>query len=330
MGRADDAGASPIMGETFREELRDGRRSLHYRPSGRIAWLRFLPLALIALILTPLCSLLLLLAEDNFYYFFFVPLLISLPVMGLGYLTVKFGRCRQPIVGGVVCCALMMFFYLGYWQLSFMRFLGQATNPIEEILIDQAMLKKGGRTDLLGYFIYRNRTSSIDSSPGGTPKEPDGSDEVFGYIFYGMEFIILAACGVGIGGAMGGRVFLERQGRWAKKRDFLLPIEMTAEAARVIGAGAWEELAKIPRVGAFGSQDKSRLTLSFEFLADDPQAPVFVTLQGGNLGKLPPELASIGKKGLLKHDFFKQLYVPSSEAGRIAAAFPELGIPLRN
>ncbi|MBI1290989.1 hypothetical protein GC173_07055 [bacterium] len=327
-GTTNDPMAAAIIDGTFREEMREGRRMLFYQHSGRVAWLRFIPLLLLALIVTPLASGLLLLAENDFYYFFFVPLLISLPVMGVIYALVVWGRCRQPMLGAIAGCTLMMFFYLGYWQLSFMRFLSQAETPAQSLLLDAYMVQTAGRSDLIGYFILENRTSTIDSSPGSSKKEHDDSDEVFGYIFYGMEFIILAGIGLGIGGGMSGRVFLENRNRWAKTKDFLLPIDAVADVCRLIAAGDWAGLAKIPRVGAFGSQEKVRLTLRFELLPDDGDAPIFVTLYGSNLGKLPPELASIGKKGMLTHNFFKQLYVAPKDSKVIAAEFPELGLPM--
>lgn len=324
MGNSKVSQGAPIIDPSLREEVRDGRQYFFYQPSGKIALLRFAPLALLSLIVTGGAAWILRLAEADYYYFFFTPILCSLPVMGALWGALRLGRCRNQRVGAVLGCTLMMFFYLGYWHLSYVHFMINGSREYGLPATRAELRQVSGRSDHIGYFIYRNRTDVIDSE--GTKKEHDPADEIFGYIFRGMEFVMLVGLGIGIGVSQSGRVFLEEQRRWAKRRDFLISPAMVGEVSRLITDGKWEDLGRIDRVLAFGRQDKLRVTLSFEYLPEDMSAPTFVSLTGSQLGKLPPELAAMGRKSFLQHHFLEQLRVDPSHRYTIATGFPELGM----
>src|SRR5262245_31088110 len=90
-----------------------------YIPSGRVALLRFGPLLLVGVVVALIMAGVLLIAEDGFYFYFITPLVLAVPVFGAIWAVVRWGRCRNPGLAGLVGIVLIFVYYAGYWELSY-------------------------------------------------------------------------------------------------------------------------------------------------------------------------------------------------------------------
>jgi hypothetical protein len=296
-----------------------------YLPSGKVNFLSFIPLFIAAVLVACLMSIILCLIQDFAYYFIITPLLISLPILGLSYLMVRFGRCRLPVLAAAAGIVLMLLYYLGFWTLSYAAFVGYYGQNGREILKAQT-----GSSGLWGYFLLRCKTGVITSSPGNSePRHnPTMADKYFHYGFYGTEFVILLFAGIAVPLNASRRVFYEGSKKWASAAqihcrpgdfDLLMQIIDNNDLQKL------SELSKLPKL----STGRSSMTLIFkvEFLKNSGDAPAYVTVKGTNLGKIA-SAKTAGAKGIfsISKTFVKQIEVPPADLAAIARALPELNI----
>src|SRR5579862_2767747 len=73
-----------------------------YKPSGRVDWVRFLPLALLSLLAAAgLAVIMHLMYEHGAYIIILVPVFAAMFVMMFIRLAIRVGRCRSPKLAGL-------------------------------------------------------------------------------------------------------------------------------------------------------------------------------------------------------------------------------------
>jgi uncharacterized membrane protein len=82
-----------------------------YKSSGKISLVRFLPLLMFSILVSIIMAIVLLFLEADFLYICFTPFLVSLPVFGVLFLLIHFGRCRNSIVGALAGLILTIQLY---------------------------------------------------------------------------------------------------------------------------------------------------------------------------------------------------------------------------
>jgi hypothetical protein len=292
-----------------------------YRPSGKVNFLIFIPLFIAAVVVACIMAVVLGVIQDYAYYFIIMPLLISLPILGMCWLMVRFGRCRLPVLAAAAGIVLILIYYLGFWTLSYWSFVNYYYPDGHEILKDET-----GSSGLWGYFLLRCKTGTISTTPGvdDKPREPTVVDKYFNYGFYGAEFVILLVAGAAVGLNTSRRIFYEGMKKWASAKQIHCRPGDFEPLLQIVGNRQWQklsELPKLPKVSA--GRSMSNLIFKVEFLKGATDAPAYVSVKGTNLGK------ATGAKGSssLGKTFIKQMEISPAELALIAQQLPELNIP---
>lgn len=263
--------------------------------------------------------------SSDWYLFFITPLLFSLPVLGMIYVTIRGGRCRCRILASLTGLVLTLSYYGGYWGLNYFCFLsyyGEKAQPI----LDYETGSKG----FFGFIRFYCQNSTIESYPNtmSKDKQPDKGDEIFSYIFYGGELIILLAIGIRMPYVLSQRIFFEQTKRWAKSKTMRFRITDLEELQRIIYQKDWTGLQRLPKLPKFGQQT-AYLEFIIEFCKKGiTTLPVYVSIKSLNMGD---KSLNQGKRKADKSVFgkfvIKQMALPGTELQGIAQALPEWKIP---
>ena len=268
--------SQPLLFET--EEL-----PRHYVPSGKVNVLLLIPLMLVGALIAVVMAFVLLLTEDGFYFYFFTPLIVSLPVMGAIFVIVRWSRCRNRGLAGLVGAVLMFVYYEGYWELSY----------IDNIVVRgpaavAAVTRIGGLSGLPGYVVYRCKTSRPVQFGHDNPKNPRPPNVVeigFNSCFFGLETLMVAVLGIVVGRDYGGRVYSERWKRWTSKREFRWPSETAPRVMAAIERGGWPAIAELPRVSRFvNPRNLDFVVFHVEYLPGMRDEPAYVSLTAPRVG----------------------------------------------
>src|SRR4051794_29133519 len=96
-----------------------------FQPSGKVNWVRFIPWAALAWIVSVAGAVLLhFLFKWGFYFVIFVPLLLSLAVGGVVFLAVQRGHCRSRFSAGLFGVLAGTTLYLGYYYVGMVSAVG--------------------------------------------------------------------------------------------------------------------------------------------------------------------------------------------------------------
>lgn len=82
-----------------------------YVPSGKVNVFALVPLMLAGPLIAAVMAFVLLLTENGSYFYFFTPLIVSLPVLGAIHAIVRWSRCRNRGLAGLVGVVLMFVYY---------------------------------------------------------------------------------------------------------------------------------------------------------------------------------------------------------------------------
>src|SRR4051794_36583669 len=165
------------------DEVVEAPRS-RYVPSGRANWFALVPLLLAGAFMALVMAIALLLAEADFYYYFLTPLILGLPVLGMIWAIVRFGKCRNRGLGGLAGLLLAFIYYAGYWELSYL-----ANIVVRGPAARAGVRKIGGLPGLPGYILFRCKvTQPVDAVRGADkPRPPNDGDFFFNLLFFGLE-----------------------------------------------------------------------------------------------------------------------------------------------
>ena len=307
------------------EQIQSSPAEKSYLPSNKVNFLIFTPLFIAAVFVAGIMAVILFAIQNFAYYFIITPLLVCLPVFGLSYLMVRFGRCRLPILAAAAGIIFTLFYYLGFWVLSYGAFFysyGQETNAI--------LKSETGSSGLWGYFLLRCQTGVITTTPGNSdhPHKPTIVDRYFHYGFYGAEFVILLFAGAAVPLNASRRVFYEGAKKWASAKQIHFRPSDLELLMQIVKARDWQkliELPKLPKVSA--GRSPANLIFKVEFLKNSDDAPAYVTVKGANLGKVAAAKTA-GAKGLssVSKTFMRQIEIPAADLVQIALSLPELNI----
>ncbi len=178
---------------------------IHYVPSGRVNLFGLSGLMLAGCVLSLAMALALLFSEDRGLYFYFItPLVLSLPVLGATWAVVRWGKCRNRGLGGLIGVVLVFVFYAGYWELSYL------TNIVARGPRVVALVRQIGRLPgLPGYVVFRCKIGRPLNRRNRAPmrRPPAMANAILNGLFYGGETILIAVLGASVGRSTAARVF---------------------------------------------------------------------------------------------------------------------------
>jgi hypothetical protein len=302
-------------------DLGGGGVGQSYRPSGRVNVLLFVPLFLISLVIAFGMALLLYAVSGSWYLFFITPLLLCLPVLGGIFVTIRGGRCRSGILAAVTGLALMLAYYGGYWYLNYFAFLSYYEDKAQPILEYET-----GSQGFWGFIQFYCQNSTVESYPNpiSKEKEPDKADEIFSYVFYSGELIVLLAIGMRMSYMLTQRVFYERIKRWAGAKKLKFMVSDLPELQRIIDRNDWPALQKLSKLPSLGQQ-----TAYLEFIIEYPQKPdaalpVYLSIKSTHS---PDKIKQKDSKGIMVKYIIRQKAVDEIQLQKIAEVLPEMKFP---
>lgn len=292
-----------------------------YKPTGKVSFLKFLPLVVLSCFTAIFMAVVLLICDSfNFYYFIFVPLIVAAPVYGMLFLSIHFGACRNRIIAILCAIICILVYYTGYWTFSYgINIVAEGPEAVKY------MEKVAGAKGVIGYFIYRCKTNIVtDDTFKKDKKQPEFSDSVESYIFYSAELLLLLGLAITMGITLPARIYFEKEKNWASATEIRLIPQELGKALEAIRNNNWRTFSTIPKLPKIGNNNafNAFLSLKFEYLKNSPDTPVYVTLTGANMGKNPVAKAE-GAKGLTKA-FIRQLMIEEQFYPELALVFPEL------
>jgi hypothetical protein len=287
--------------------------------------LLFVPLFLFSLAVAFGMAVALYYISSRWYLFFITPLLFCLPVLGVIYITIRGGRCRSGILAGIVGLVMMLSYYGGYWELNYLSFLSFYEEKAQPVLEYET-----GSKGFWGFIQFYCKNSTIESYPGPNfkDKKPDKADEIFSYILYSGELIILLVFGARMSYVLSQRVFFESIKRWAKAKTVRFRVSDLEELQRIIHQKDWAGLRKLPKLPKLGQQ-----TAYLEFITEYPKKadaalPIYVSVKSTIWGDKPPiQTKAKSSKSIFAQFVIKQMTLAGGQLQGIAEALPELKIP---
>ncbi len=205
-----------------------------YQSSGRVAWLRFVPAALLALLAAAGMAWCWFQAFDaGWGYWLVTAVAMALPVALAAYLAVGLGHCRNRWLAGALGLTAAVVLYAGYFHFDLVKQLGAGTLE---------------RLDLLPKFIaFRMATDGVLAGDQFLPRS-----ELLNWFYTAVEFFVLALLTTACAAYRAQRAYCESCGRWM--RSILIQAEPgTSEA--MAGALKNGDLSAVPviphRVGKF-------------------------------------------------------------------------------
>lgn len=280
-----------------------------YVSSGRVDFLRLIPLTILGLVVALVMAFALLVAEGWLYLYFVTPLILGLPVFGMVWLATKWGRCRNRGVAGFVGLLLAFAYYAGYWELSYLA--NVVTQGPAMVALTEAI---GGMPGLPGYVAFRCKTTRpMKVGAPANNRPPTTVDALFNGFFFGMETLLVVGAATAAGRTTASRPYSERLRRWAKSFEYSLPAATAGVVRDDVDRGAWEHLATLPRISKGAGANQPSLLLRLEHFPDESDEPVYVSVLAGRGGD--------------KGDLILRREIPDDQRDALARGFPELKLP---
>lgn len=284
---------------------------LIYRPSGRVNWGTFLPLAGLALLVAAGAAAgLNWLYESGHYIVILAPAIASLAVAALVGAAVYLGRCRSPAVGGALGLLAAAVLYLGMYVVGLARAVGweQAWRP--------ELVKE--------YIAWRLRSDVQEDVGHGRHDRTDRPSRAMNVFTLVMESGIVLLMTGSAGLQRSRRAYCERCGRWKAREVVFYPA----------GTGAaWREAAEAGDVGAVvrqtkpvlvGAQQRRYAAVAVEYCPDHAGAecPVYLGVKevkaGGGATRFQQYDAAWGKR------LVRQAELSEAEVAAVGTVVPSL------
>jgi hypothetical protein len=246
-------------------------------------------------------------AEAGYYYFVFSPLIVGAPALGALWLACRYGECRSPLAAGVLALLAAVTFYVGYWEVSYVRTvrrLGpESVQTIEEI---------GGAPGLPGYFLFRCKTDIVSKSR--RPRPHRAFDEWSLYFLTGLDVLVVSMA-VAAGRRWGRAAYDETEGEWAKAVTLIYHPDDLETLVAAVEREDWRPLGDLPKIlgGWRQGKEKTRGALvTLEYFPRDRPMPMYVSLSGPMKFKQPLDVAKwlVGARPY----FFRQKRVSAGSA----------------
>lgn len=259
----------------------DSASRQRYRNSGRISigptvvWLGVLLAASLSA-----AAILAIAFINGFYFIGFVPLIISLIVGGAHVGLVHFGKWRNKILAGVVGLLAGSLAYLGYYQIDLAWTTQSAT----------AVMHVEWLPNYISFRMATDVTDSTSSIPTDSYREPSDHTSVFNWIFFAMDWAIMAAVPAVFGYIRATRPYCESCQRWMAQS--IVAYEPVCEPALIamLESEKLDDLAALPRTDLQHKQPATMLMVSYcdppGSRTEEQRCPVYLSLKtvqdGGN------------------------------------------------
>ncbi len=206
-----------------------------YRPSGKVRGsqflLGFLASAAVAIVMAWCLAFSL---RKGFYFYCLVPLLASLPVLGVWFASLSWSHCRNKTLATGASIVLAALLYFGYFHFA---------------LLDLIGIRNVQRVDLLPHYVrMRMQTDVPQDLRFAQParRQPPGIiDEVFNWMFFAFDLATVTAVTVLLGRYCVSRAYCESCDTWMKRATLKLAPGQGTKVWQALQAG---DVHAIPRM----------------------------------------------------------------------------------
>jgi hypothetical protein len=290
-----------------------------YQSSGGVDWLRFLPLALITLLVSlAMAWCLSELFDFGFYYPLVGPLLLAMPVLWTALVAVAVGRCRSRFIATVLGLFAATVMYLGYYDICLARLIG---------------IRNALQPDLaLDYLDWRMKTDQI--RPAEIPAVPgqNRNEAPLNWTMFAIELSVVSAILVVSLRGRAGRAFCEECGRWTTRANMKVPAGASRQIVDMLQSGSLDRLHRTP-LGAVQWTGNAEVAVEYcEGRSTNGAAcPVFFSIR--DQVKLVDRRLSLGERlgsyfqfawNYKTVDALRQVELSQTEAAAIANSFAGL------
>jgi hypothetical protein len=253
-----------------------------YRSTGAVNWLRLVPAAVGLLLVAAIMAVALCAAFFSGYYWLFItPILASLPVMGMLYVTLKFSHCRNMVIAFLLAAMSYGVLYLGYYHACLVRTVGIWALPHVELLgpyIDFRM-----QTDEVRDAAKpeKQNNQNVQRRPGAT---------AMNWFGFGMESLGLISFAVGIAFSVTSRAFCNRCRQWKTSRTLVYSPGTGEKIFAAYEAGRLDDVQKLTTASLPPRTSACEMTVEFcpDERSDAGDCPVYFSLRdvpsGGKSG----------------------------------------------
>ncbi len=276
--------ATPYMTQPV-ELLRDRPK---YQRSGKVNWLRLLPLLLVPVVTSLLlaCLLALVFAWGH-YYSIIVPLAASMPVAGATYLTIRWAHCRNRFVAGLVGLLAGMVLFPGWYHVDFISVEGPQV---------------AARFDLLPqYIVFRMQTDAEVDAQGLA----DRPDVIGNWLMFVLELLLVNTFAVGAAVYRASRAYCESCGRWMRLALATGPPDAGTAIAEALACGTLAHLPPVPQLQRNSSYASTTVSVeACRKLKADSACPTYLTIveTGGQRLLFAPKKRELIKQGAITVD----------------------------
>ena len=206
-----------------------------YRPSGKVRGsqflLGFLASAAVALVMAWCLAFAL---RKGFYFYCLVPLLASLPMLGVWSASLSWSHCRNKTLATGASIVLAGLLYFGYFHFAMLDVIG---------------LRNAERVDLLPQYVRMRMQTDVPQDPRfaqpARRKPPGIVDEVFNWVFFAFDLATVTAVTVLVGRFRVARAYCESCDTWMKRETLKLAPGQGAKVWQALQAG---EIGAVPRM----------------------------------------------------------------------------------
>ena len=201
-----------------------------YRPSGAVAWQRFLPALIPAFLTAGLLAVALHYAYvRGFYYIVLTPALIGIPVACCVWFAVQTGKCRSRVTAVAASLGAAGVYYLGHYYVG---------------MVDLFGAEFALRLDLLrDYVEFRMLTDALgEAEPDAGPKPFQG---VVQWSFSCVELLTIVLMASFRSAVLAGRPYCEDCDAWFERQIVRFPPDSAPAMSQAIAAREWETIAQL-------------------------------------------------------------------------------------
>lgn len=217
-----------------------GRRQ--YQSDNGVEWARFLPLALLTLLLgAAMAVVLYLLLDAGVYWIIIMPVLAALPVAGLAMLSVIWGRCRNRWIGAALGFTAGLLLYIGYYYVGMISMLGPELRPA-----------LAARVEMLPRYIALRARTDRQQETGHSRRQdeaprPNGTiDVVMNWVLFGGELFCVLFLTTGAAFVCARRAWCPTCRRWLNRELTGLPGGWGSRVVEALNTNALEGIVQAP------------------------------------------------------------------------------------
>lgn len=282
-----------------------------YVPSGRVDWLKFLPLLLLSLLCAAvLAAALYGLYFEGWYLIILVPAIAAMLLSVMLSFAVRAGKCRSPLLAGALGLVAGVVMYIGYYYIGMVAMLGP---------------QYATRLDLLPAYISWRAHVDVQHDVGGPrlPHDQDSADAPMNWFLFAFELGLVLFVTLLVTRRRASRAFCESCGSWKTQHVALFAPGFGKQIAEWLDAGQLPMIASLPPFKAGRRQQFTSVAVEVcPLTAASQNCPAYLAVKDVSLGGGGTEFQKFD--GATGKVLVQRAQISAEELASIRQLFPAL------